>query len=199
MRKFNIYTIYPGTIWLKRLGHLAMVYGIGLNLFLGNVQDRMLLEIEKGVTEIETKSKVLQVQDFPNLDILKIEKGSPFEKGYNAFRDVSQSWVNSDLPSVNRINNIANLGNVVHEESENITNYISEIKESLTVIVKVLKVASYFIWIPIIWSLIWLYCDFMEGSHRRFLKFFIMLAIPLNIIAYVLLSNYVLDAIQLDL
>ncbi|MEM8999749.1 MAG: hypothetical protein AAGB24_05750 [Bacteroidota bacterium] len=195
MRRFDIYRIYPGTIWLKRLGHIAMVYGIGLNLFLGNIQDRILIEIETGVAEIESQSKVLQTQNFPDLDFMRIEKGGSFETFYNWIRDKMQSEFDTPLISVDRINEIADLGDIVHQESKNITNYITGIKESLTVIVKIINITSFLIWIPIIWSLIWLYCDIIDGRYRRFVKICLLIAIPINIIIYKLLSNYLFDII----
>lgn len=107
---------YPGGIWMKRLGHLAVIFLIGANLFLDNVQDEYLRKIEASSDKISnlTKSIGLNKTKISELSINAINLPSEFRK--LKIEEVNQEYWSTyfydiiaglgDLPDSDKINKL---------------------------------------------------------------------------------------------
>lgn len=185
--------LYPGSIWFKRFGYLLLIYSIGTNCFFGKIQNMILDEIEHKTNQIESTNKLLKAKQFPDLSILKIEKGSVVETAYNKFR-YGVDILGYKIITVDRLNEIADINKMIERESKEITSHIDIIKESLEIILKVITITSNLIWLSIIWALIWLYFDIKKGNAKGFVKKGLIFSIPFNITTFYLLSKYMLEA-----
>ncbi len=187
----NLSNLYPGNIWIKRLGYLVLVYSIGVNCFVGKVQNKIIQEIEIKTENIESSNMLLRANDFPDLEIIKIEKGSTIERVFKEVKSFLENTFGIKVMTVKRINELADLSNNINEESQKITTHISAIKNLLHTVLNIIQITSNLIWLSIIWAIIWLYFDIKKGSVKRFTKIGLLLSIPFNIMAFYMLSNYV--------
>lgn len=192
LKKNNLFRFYPGSIWFKRLKHLLLIYGIGLNCFLGTIQNKVIENIEHKTDEIESSNLLLRQNQFPSLKYIRIEEGSKKEKIFKKIRAFLENAFEIEVITIKRINEIADISNNVKNESQKITNHIKNIKESLSVVLKVLKVTSNIVWIPIVWSMIWLFFDVRLGDARRFVYLCLILSVPFNVMVFNFFSNYLM-------
>lgn len=187
---FNLSRFYPGNIWFKRLGYLLLVYGIGLNCFIGTIQNKIIHNIEEKTNEIESSNILLAENKFPNLDFIKMEKGSTLHSVFEWGRRKAKELGYNNIITIDRINEIAEISNKVDTESKKIKDHISDIKKLLNLILTVIKITSNFVWISIIWALIWLFFDIKKGNAKNFTKACLLISVLFNIIIFYYLSNY---------
>lgn len=189
---FSLSKLYPGQIWVKRFGYLLLVYSIGINCFVGTIQNKVIEMIDEKTNQIETSNMLLSQNKFPNLEMIKIEKDSNIESLFKWFRKLASN-IDYEIITVDRINEIADISNKVNTESQKISIYISKIKSLLDVFLKVIQITSNIIWLSIIWAIIWLYFDIQKGKAKVFVKRSLVLSIPFNIFIFYSLTSFLSD------
>ena len=181
---------YPGGLWIKRIKHIAVLSAIGINLFMNNIQDFVLDEIERHTHNIGDASLELEVSSQVKGHFEKLQEGSWKEFWLNTFRSY---YV--DLPSPQEVNEAIESYNRVNENlrytNENILLEIGEIDRGLELVIMIVQWTSFLMWIPISISALWIGFDLKKGNVPKFIGRCLLLALVFNIISYVVLDYYV--------
>lgn len=194
-KTFTLSRLYPGNIWFKRIGYLLLVYGIGLNFFIGNVQDKVIIKIQEKTKEISANNDEVIDHNFPDLSSIEIQRGSNAEYWYNRLRNGLTS-LGFKVISVDEYNRIVLASRSINTASEQINSHIFTIDYLVDFFAKIIKITSNLIWISIIWALIWLYFDIRKGNVRRFVKVALAISIPFNMVCFYVLTNYLTDQLN---
>jgi len=194
-KKFKLSRLYPGNIWFKRIGYLLLVYGIGLNFFVGNVQDKVITKIQEKTSEIQANNDEVIDHNFPDLSAIEIETGSNAEYWYNRLRNGLKN-LGFEVISVDEYNRIVLASRSINVASEQINSHIFTIDYLVDFFAQIIKITSNLIWISIIWALIWLYFDIRKGNVRSFVKLALVISIPFNILCFHALNNYLTDQLN---
>ena len=173
--------IYPGSILFKRYRHIIVIYFIGINLFINNLQDIILDKVEHSTTEVLNLSGDIESK---TKGIHKLEEKSWFSKIVDFF-----AWIFGS-PNSKEINKSLQIIGEVNDGAKGINNLSNKIKGYIIAATEILKITSTLMWLPILFSAIWLYFDFKLGDSKLLVKRAVLFALPFNLIVYYLLNNY---------
>jgi hypothetical protein len=173
---------YPGRMWAKRLARLAVVFGIGLNIFINDFQEHTLELIENRSHEI---AQITEEIDVEQLRIDRIES-----KSWTAY---SMDWLAYfiDSPKANEVNRVVEFSNETLGRVEGINASLAEMDKGTTIAMLILRYTSMLMWIPIILSLIWLLIDLDKGNQKWKVGIGILLSIPFSYYSYQYLAEFV--------
>ena len=169
--------IYPGTLLSKRLARLTILFSVGFNLYLNNVQAYLLDQgeaiLERSAIiadEAQNAARVGQsmVKLMDNLSENPLYRWFDQRQGLTQFRD--------DLKD-----------NV--QLIEDYSNSLEEIGGIYTTIAKVLWITTIIFWLSIAYAIFWLALDKRFGKQPRWITTLVLLAIPFNFISYFLLHE----------
>jgi len=178
----RISLIYPGSLWFKRIMHFCIIYSIGFNFFLGHIQNRIITEIDHYTVRLKQKNDVINANTSNNIE--RIQKKSFWGHFLNGMSYIFGT------PSSQTINIAIDGSNYAHKTSEIIKEELHAVKQLLHHILTIIRITSYFIWLPIIWSCTWLYFDYKKSTVKRTISILLLTAIPFNIIVYTTLMTY---------
>ena len=180
---------YPGGLWIKRIKHLVVLSAIGLNLFMNNIQDFILSEIGRHAHNIGDASVELEVSSQVRGHFQILQEGSWREMWLKLFR-----YYYTDLPSPQELNEAIDAYNRVNQNLRNnnelILLEIGEIERGLRLVIQIIQWTSFFMWIPICISALWIFLDLRRGNAPEFVKRCLLLALLFNFISYLLLDYY---------
>lgn len=166
---------YPGRMWAKRLGRLAIVFGIGLNIFINDFQEHTLDLINKRSKEI---ARITEVIELEQLRVDKIES-----KSWTAY---SMDWLAYfiDSPKSNEVNQVIDFSHETLDKVEAINSSLAQMNQGTTIAMHILRYTSMLMWIPIILSLIWLLIDLDKGKAKAIIGIGLLLSIPFSYYSY---------------
>jgi len=178
---------YPGSIWSKRIVRLLVIFGIGANLFINDFQAYVLSEINEQSCEI---SAITQQIDTEKLRMAEISKES--------WTEWSVDWLAyfTDAPDSKQINGMIAFGDETLDRFDAINARLCEMEEGTAVAMYVLRYTSWFMWVPIAISLLWLLIDLVKaGEARYFTLLGLIVAIPFNWWLY----HYLIEKVSMAL
>ena len=238
MSILKIIPFYPGSIWIKRIGHICLIFTIGFNLFLDRIQNKCLRIIDENMVRISQSVENINLKqvemrlDIPEANFTgQIPQLSIQEIEVNRFIDFLLRCISrvSNLPEVSELNKeirklkeiILNIEDKLKEfedkilvTKENYLHLVDKIEKvnkdanevnkeakainlNAMLIQKIVKDiivfigwTSFLMWFPIAISALWLKFDLKYGSAKYFVKFFLILSIPINIYVYVKLNQH---------
>lgn len=170
---------YPGSLWIKRLTRLFILYTIGVNLFINDLQNTLLQVGEEMITVSTALSDpavntayVMEHSIVPALAYFETTRLSSIMKDYG----VPDS---QDLKD--RIQ-------MAYRQKDVLEQY-APVYKNLSLI---LKIISLFFWIPIALSALWIFIDIKKSTARYFDVLALMGAICFNFVSYQYLTEYFL-------
>ena len=169
---------YPGSLLLKRLAYLGIVFTIGANLFLDRVQNQLLDMGEEMILLSDTLSgSAIYSVSIIEQRILPLV--SAIEKSW--FSDWLESY---EVPSSGAITEGIDQ---VYRFKEHLGRY----GPFFTLVASVIRWTSIFIWIPIFFALLWLYFDLRKGNAKVLVATGLLISIPANYFIYVGLMSLI--------
>lgn len=166
---------YPGSIWPKRLLRLAVVYAIGLNLFINDFQEHTLMLINEQSCEITAITESIDAEQYR---LSKVQKESWTERGI----DLMAYW--TDSPDSEQINTLIDYSDHTLNRLEDINQGLAQVDEGTAVAMHVLRYTSWFMWWPIALSLLWLLIDVVKGGEGVFVVAALIISIPFSFWSY---------------
>ena len=169
---------YPGGMFAKRVGRIILIYSIGFNLYLNDVQDYLLL---KGADMIEKSETIAQKAQYA-AGIGQQVVGAMDTLSNNAI----YIWLDQEL-------GLTQTRNVIESNINTISDYCQFLEQygsSFMNVSSVIRFTSTIFWIPITIALLWLLFDARFGRFRSFIRFCLLLAIPINTAVYVYLTGH---------
>lgn len=171
---------YPGTTWKKRVVHIMVLFTIGINLFLDDLQDT-LFEVGEDMIALAN-----------DLSIPAENAAEAVEKNVMPLLEYAQSTSfgeqiteRFDLPTTDDF----------YVELTRIKDFRHSLKEYstyLTLTGLIIRIVSYLFWLSVIIALLWLGIDLIKcGSKtvRVLVMTSLILAVPFNILIYKILTK----------
>lgn len=164
------FSLYPGGIAVKRLGYIALMFSIGFNVFLDDLQDML---VKQGTVVVENMS---------------------------ALSGTASYWAEFYEEYVDRIPFVGSPERLEQAKTTKETvRQTQEFASILRPAASIIKVMSIFIWLPILVVAIpWLTLDLICGSAstRRFVSITLLLAAPFNALVYLFLHQSFAQALE---
>lgn len=166
--KTKKFVFYPGSFWLKRMGFILLTFSIGPNLFLDQVQERLLIESER-------------------LVIMADKVGSSGKQTANIVAK-TYDWLLGELfpNTADELNKTAQAYNTLDEAVTTLSPVFNRVSA-------LIRWTSTAIWFPILAvALPWLFLDLIYGDQkeRRFVSIALIISAFTNIITYSILTIY---------
>lgn len=169
--------IYPGTLLSKRLARLTILFSVGFNLYLNNVQSYLLAQgeemLERSAIIADEAQKAARVGQ-SMVKIMDDLSGNPIYRWFDQSQGLTQ--FRDDLKD-----------NV--QLIDDYSNSLEEIGAIYTTIAKVLWITTILFWLSIAYAIFWLSLDKRFGKQPRWITTLVLLAIPFNFFTYFLLHE----------
>lgn len=169
--------LYPGTLLSKRLARLTILFSVGFNLYLNDVQSYLLAQGEEMLERSAIIADEAQNAARVGQSLVKVLdelSGNPLyrwfdqKQGLTHFRD-----------------NLNDNVQLVEDYSDS----LEEIGAIYTTIAKALWITNILLWLSIAYAIFWLSLDKRFGKQPRWITTLVLLAIPFNFFTYFLLHE----------
>ena len=154
--------IYPGSLWSRRLRHIAILFTISLNLAINTLQNK-LIEYTSTVSEW-TETSIGTASSFDEKLVKRIKE----------IKETKAGW-------------LLDYFNYEPKESKKLDGLHNQVKgfnQAIDLTVKVLQGMSVFIWLSIVYSIVWLLCDLYYSTRKLPLICVFVLALLINVFIY---------------
>lgn len=168
---------YPGSLWVKRLGHVTMISLIVANLFVSQLQNQLLQQAQdlgQQVTLV-TNPAIDQTEFLASVVLPKLKSMESSQLG----------WA------------LESLGIPRSAELEHSVQELKSWRAELLTFQKMLAIAStvlwwlgILIWTQIVYSTAWIACDLAYGSTRGTTLFLVVTALVVNATSYALITSF---------
>lgn len=170
---------YPGSIWVKRISKLALLYAVGFNLFINDVQNTLY---KAGESMYETSNQLSK----PANDIAHVveENVIPAVQYVETSPRILTSFdmVGLTFPSSDYLRHTVNNT----KELKRVTTKYGGLYKGIALF---LAIANWLFWIPISIAAAWIYLDIQRSTARNFDLLAIAIAIVFNVASYQALSS----------
>lgn|GEM_PF-3415719 len=164
--------IYPGNIWHKRIAQLLIVFGIGPNFFINDLQSQLL----------ETGQETLELAD--TLATPAVEAAALVETEVLPFlhRIESSGWGSALIHEFGLPSSEAIQGGIdkVYRFREVLSFYGPMFKGASLI----LRISNWLFWLVLIRACLWLGFDVAKGNAKRFVLAMLMASVPWNYFSY---------------
>ena len=183
MKLRNFYIFYPGSVWVKRTGHLILMCTIGANIFLNEIQDILLQKSEDLLAKtnfftrsVSAQADTIETSIVPILQQIKRYNMGPYiEYGIREYLGISIG-----IPKPESVTE------TIHQVKE-LDRKTTEGAPIFKLAAQVIRWMSILIWLPVLFVAVpWLLLDLLLGKEdeRRFTFRGLLIASVANIFIY---------------
>lgn len=167
--------IYPGSIWVKRLRHLVVMFSIGFNIFLNQLQNQF----------VQTAETLIAYADSTTAPFVAVtaDLGERLIPSLEALQNSRLGWVleKFGLPEAKTLRKGLQEAKIAQEQ-------LHSCGKMLAFFAGLLDLATVCLWLTIGFSVCWLSCDIF--IRRRTKEFFLAVVLVVALLIFFNISTY---------